>query len=140
MLPVCCTGVLHLTGRMQMLPIDRLNPHQGKKNPLQLLGHKKARHRLARPKKDWEKHTWGQNGANLQINCRKIPPRCSAVWMGKVSADNGQVRKTSQNPLQHTENGRKHAVTFTAIYQDPNLHGRDQQYFVNYIALELQNY
>lgn len=109
-----------------MFPIDQLNPHQRKINPLQLLGHTKASHGLVKPPKDWEKGTPGQNGANHQINGRNVSPRCSVVWMGKVSADNGQVRKTFQNPLQHTENMTKPRVTFTAAQQDPNFYGRDQ--------------
>lgn len=67
-----------------MFLIDILNPYQRRINSLQLFAHKKARHRLAQPKKDWEKCTLSKDGVKLQINCRKIAPRGSAGWEREV--------------------------------------------------------
>lgn len=131
LLPVHCTGVSHPVGRMRVFATDKLDSHQRKINSLQLPGYNKARLSPVQPKNDWEKHTLGQNGADFQTDSRRKPSRCSTA--------NSQVRTPPQTPLQHMENGTKHGVTLAAVHQDLNLSGRDQQYFLNYMALELRN-
>lgn len=64
--------------------MDVLNPHQRRINSFHFFAHKKVKHWLAQPKKEWEKCILSKNGVKLQINSRKIAPSGSAGWKREV--------------------------------------------------------
>lgn len=105
-----------------MFPVDILNPYQKRINSLHFFAYKKSETLACTAQERLEKCTLGKNRVKLQINSRKIAPR-----MGKGIADNGSVRKTSQNPLPYGKTGKCMVLLLQHYIKT---HSRDQSHLI----------